>query len=412
MKLQIDERVRPIGPWADESAIHHCVHLLEKGSSLNTFAVVSLPERDIERAISPFSDLGARVKSCIPHVAAIAALTGRLTDEPVIACFMDRGYVDIIAAEKGIPFYSQISPIDEEIGDPEIMAQAIFNVRQIINSRFNKNVKKLLLFGKKNYHMQDQLGSEKIWRPDTKKIVKEEHQDLFWLHPELVGSRFTDKDFNCVPTSLKNTYVIQDINRVAAALALCGIIVLSGSGFYLKRETTRLRARYNLLKAKVQEQDHRISKKMPDAKVLERVAGILKVKQAVSKEPSLDDLLYKISGRIPDAVAIEELKAKREELHEAKAHKASDVPPPESFTGQLPAQEKDVAQPSQFFQMPLVVSLKLTSIGTFQQVKARLEKAAQMLGNDFSLSDISLEYKEANSLGRLECRFVLRGGQG
>ncbi len=412
MKLQIDERVRPIGLWAEESTIHHCIHLLEKGSGLNTFTIISLPQRDIERAISPFSDLGARVKSCIPHVAAIAALTGCLTDEPLIACFMAKGYVEIIAAEKGIPFYSQISPLDEEMDDPEIMAQAIFNVRQIINSRFNKNVKKLLLFGRKSHYTPDQLGSEKIWRPDTKKILKEEHQDLFWIHPELVGTLFTDKDFNCVPSSLKKTYIIQDINRAAAAIALCGAVALSGSGFYLKQETARLRAKYNLLETKVREQDNRISKKMPDAKVIERVAKILKVKQVISQEPSIDDLLFKISERIPDAVVIEELKAKREELHNPKTNEASQVPPVESFTGQLPAQDKDVVQPSQFFQMPLVVSLKLASTGTFQQVKARLEKAAQMLGNDFYLSDINLEYQEANNLGLLTCRFVLKEGQG
>ena len=235
LRLQIEERIRPLGPWEENIPLHHCIRLITKGNTLGTYAIISLPQNDIERHIAAAQESKIRIRRCIPHVASISALSGRLTKEPVICCFIVSDYMEILVSEKGIPCYSQISPIDQETGiDFDVLAQSIFNVRQIFSSRFNKNIEKLLFFSKEATNIPEKIGDEAVWKPNLDDFIIKGDKGLFWRYPELVGAPFVPDDFDCLPKDLKRAHQLQDINKRVASAALAASLALGFSGLFPK----------------------------------------------------------------------------------------------------------------------------------------------------------------------------------
>jgi len=410
LNVQLDERIRPLAPWPEDIPVHYCVHLIERSGRFNSYIVISLPERDIQKTVKPIAETGFRIQQCVPHVAAIAAFTGRLTDDPVLACIFDGSYLEILFAEKGLPYYSQISPLDDEILDFDLMGQAIFNVRQIIDSRFNKSVKKTLFFSKKEMALPDSIGEEEIWRPDLASLLETDHPDIAWKFPELLGAPYVSKDFDCLPSDFKTSYLIQDINRVAASLAFGGLVILGATGVYLSGQKAKVMADYQQLNSMVNSRKEKVLAQLPDEQDVRNIAEVIRVIKAVSKEPPLDSLLYSIALSVPERVVIDELKINRAETEQAEV--GPGLPPPDAFTGGAQAVQHSEKNADVFFDKPLVMTLKLVTKGEFQQVKTRLEKAVDLLAMRFNVGHIKMEYREEISQGELACQLEVYGDKG
>ncbi len=406
LMLQIDERVRPVGPWAEDTILHHCTYLLDKDSSLNSFVIISLPETDIRNVLSSLTGTGLRINRCVTHVAAVAALAGQLTDEPIISCILDKSYLEILVTEKGIPYYSQISPIDDQLVDFDIIAQAVFNVRQIIDSRFNKSVKKTLIFSKEKLDIPDKLGEEKIWRPDFDFVSGGNH-DIVWRFPQLIGALFVPKSFDCLPEDLRFSYLIQDINKVAVFVALSGVAILGASGLYLSNQHVKVLADFQQLDSSVENRKTELIKKMPGRDEASSVAHVLKVINSVSKEPPLDALLYSLALSVPEDVIIDEIKIDRKP--DQNMQSPAEAPSPEMLSQESASQLEGHEADKAFFDMPLTVWLRFLTSGDFQQVKTRLEKTVDLLGAKFEVSNIKMEYKEDTGQGQLSCRLEILG---
>ncbi len=414
LELQVEERIRPLGPWPEDISLFHCMHLLNTGSTTNSYVIVSLPEQDISTYIEQVQDEGVRLNLCVPHIVSISALTGQLTEEPVMACFLANGYLEILVAEGGFPLYSQISPLDDKgYMDEDLLAQAIFNVRQIIGAKYNKNIRRLLYFDKKNTNLPESIGEDKVWYPEPGFLANPQQRKLVWKHPELIGTLFVHKDFNCIPLSLKTSYIIQDINKAAAAFSLAGILILGGSGLFLSAEHAKAQARYRNLFTKLQMQKEQIASRMPSRTEIKNVSQIAAVLQELAGEPSIDALLYQLAKDIPEGVLIETLKAERVPTQKAQLQGGEEeVPPPDKFTEPLPIPESSVEKKeNDFFKNPLVVHLRLLTLGDFQLVKKRLENAADMLARDFDMTNVRFGYVEKKNSGHLECDLTISGNR-
>lgn len=414
LDLQIEERIRPLGPWTEDIDLSHCVHLQEKGGSRNSYIIISLPGQDIQKSLTPLTGSGIRVKRCIPHVAAIAALSGRLTDEPVISCFLAGGYLEIIASEKGIPYYSQISPQDnEEVPDFEMIAQAIFNVRQIMDSRFNKSVKKLLFFSRNRIALPEFIGQDKIWFPELDHLILKGQKDLVWQYPELAGAPFVNEDFNCLPSNLKSACFVQDINRSAAAFAAAGTLVLAVAGAFLDQDHARALAGYEKIYAQVKAQKEAIVPRIPNPEETANFSTLLKVWEHIATEPSIDSVLYIIARQLPENVVIRKLDAKRTGKVKAGPPEAGQgLPPPEKFISGEAAPTSREPDHQAFYERPLLLNLQLFTTGSFQEVKTRLQKSVSMLGSRFDLGNIRWEYREETGQGLLICSIFIKTLEG
>ncbi len=393
--------------------LSHCMHIREKGTSLNSYTIISLPQSDIEQNLRAAQDANIRITRCVPHVASISALTGRLTNEPVMACFLAMGYLEILVAEKGIPYYSQISPIDLELGiDLDLLSQAIFNVRQIINSRYNKEVEKILFFSKEDDPLPDKIGEEVVWKPQLKGLMGEDDQAFFWKYPELIGAPFVTEDFNCLPKQLKAIYLIQDLDKAVAGVSAAGLVLLGASAFFLVNEQAKALSRYNRLHSATMAKKAQIDTRMPRAEELQKLTQITRVWESVKKERPIDTLLYAIASHIPKNVVIQEMSVKRKgDVGRHEGHQ--EIPPPEHFVSpQRTGMESDAGLQA-FYQRPLVIHLELYTRGEFQEVKTRLQRAANLLGAKFTVSNVTMKYQEDQGCGYLHCDLLeqeVKGG--
>ncbi len=410
MKLQLDERIRPLGPWTEDTALYHCVHTIQSTGNLNSYVIVSLPEHDIQKIIELAIEAGMRIEKCVPHVASIAALMGRLTKEPVMACIFNNTYLEILVAQKGIPYYSQISPLDDELFDVELIHQAILHVRQIIDSKFNKTVKKTLFFNAKDIPLPDHFLKEEVWRPNLDNFVKGAKADVVWKFPELIGAAFVSKDFDCLSPELKSSYLIRDINKAAVSLALGGLIILGATGNYLSVQKDKVQVKYEQLTTTIKKRKEEVLAKLPEKEEIKNFKQIVRVINEVAKEPSLDTLLYSIAASVPEKVIIDQLHVKRSEIQQTDTKE--EIPPPEAFSGENISPDLNQQETNNFFQRPLVVTLKFLTKGDFQQVKTRLEKTVDLLGNKFQVDHIRIEYKEETGEGHLACQFEISGERG
>ena len=407
----MEERIRPLGAWSEDVPLFHCIHLLKQGHSNNTYIVVSLPEQDITNQLEVLQQEEIRLDGCVPHVASIAAFTGQLTHEPVMACVLANGYLEILVAEKGVPLYSQISPLDDD-GEVDLvlLEQAVLNVRQIVDAKYKKIVKKLLYFDKNEENLPENIGKIKIWYPKPKFLANREQYQLAWKHPELVGTVFVHNDFNCIPDRFKKFYFIQDANRVATAFSIAGIILLGCSGIFLSSQYDQALTKYQKLNNSIQTTKEQILRKMPSPKDIKNLREIASVLEELFREPTIDSLLYHISRNIPEGVVIEDLKAERWGAtgENGQPNHPTDVPPPDAFVASTNQGEAESGQLDQsFFRTPLVVQLLLLSQGDFQTVKVRLEEAADLLAKDFNLKNVKFSYKEDQEAGHLECELRL-----
>ena len=408
LNLQVEERIRNLGPWNEDAPLYHCMHLAEKGNSLNTYTIISLPRSDIEKNLSAIQGSHIRVTHCIPHVASISALTGRLTHEPVMACFLAMGYLEILVAEKGIPYYSQISPLEHGLGlDLEILAQAIFNVRQIISTRYNKRVGKLLFFTKENVQVPEKIGDEEVWRPELKGLIPPESEPLFWKYPELIGAPFVSRDFDCLPKQLKTTYIFEDLNKAVAGLAATGLVFLGASAFFLTAEHSRALARYNRLYSVTQTKKEKIVARIPESHEVQNLSRIARVWKSMNEEKPVEQLLYSVARHIPENVIIHEMSIKRQGSQN-EPNNSREIPPPEQFTNPQETNTKTETTAHAFYQRPLIVHLDLVTTGSFQEVKTRLQRAAHQLGRGFVVSNVTMKYQEEKGLGNLTCDLLKR----
>ena len=413
LQLQAEERIRNLGPWNEDTPLSHCIHLREKGSSLNSYTIISLPQSDIEQNLKAAQEANIRITRCLPHVASISALTGRLTNEPVMVCFLAMGYLEILVAEKGIPYYSQISPIDLELGmDLDLLSQAIFSVRQIISARYNKEVQKVLFLSKEEGPLPDKIGEEEVWQPQLKDLVGEDDEAFFWKYPELIGAPFVSEDFDCLPKQLKTTYLIQDLNKAVAGVAAAGLVLLGASSFFLVNERSKALSRYNRLYSATLAKKAQVDTRMPRADELKKLTLLARVWDSVRKEGPIDRLLYAIASHIPENVVIQEMSVKREG-GENRRQETQEIPPPEHFVSpQSPGMESDSGDKA-FYQRPLVVHLELYTKGQFQEVKTRLQRAVNLLGRKFAVSNVTMKYQEDQDRGYLHCDLLkqeVKGG--
>ncbi len=413
LQLQAEERIRNLGPWNEDTPLSHCIHLREKGSSLNSYTIISLPQSDIEQNLNAAQDANIRITRCVPHVASISALTGRLTHEPVMACFLAMGYLEILVSEKGIPYYSQISPIDPELGlDLDLLSQAIFSVRQIISARYNKEVQKVLFLSKEEGPLPDKIGEEEVWQPQLKDLVGEDDEAFFWKYPELIGAPFVSKDFDCLPKQLKTTYLNQDLNKAVAGVSAAGLILLGASSFFLVNERSKALSRYNRLYSATLAKKAHVDTRRPRADELQKLTQIARVWESVRKEGPIDKLLYAIASHIPENVVIQEMSVKRKG-DEGGHEETQEIPPPEHFVSpKSPGMESDSSDKA-FYQRPLVVHLELYTQGEFQEVKTRLQRAVNLLGRKFAVSNVTMKYQEDQDRGYLHCDLLkqeVKGG--
>ena len=402
LSLQVDERIRPIGPWPEGIDIHHCLHLLSKGIRQNEYATISLPAADVEAATSLAAAARFRLQAAVPRAAAVAGLVSKLTDDPVLCCFLAEGIFEITAVEKGAPFYSQIAPIDDPgILDDKLVEQTIFSVRQIIDSRFRKSVKKTVFFNRYGHDVPDKIGETQIWKPDWSRVIQTEQPETISRYPELAGALFAHKSFNCLPPAWQNACRICCLNRLAATAALAGSLALCLSGIYLHGKENKLISQYDRTLQEVQAYKAAINEVLPDKEATDNLSRLLHIWQRAEQQPRMEKVLMDISGCLPESVAIAEFKTEREKAQNSMEKRG---PEPAGEDG-IPGQPKGAAP--EIYEAPLVMHLFLTSKGNFQEIRTRFEKSIAGLKANFPVTGIQWIYKEDKRTGVLNCRLNL-----
>ncbi len=405
LELQIDERVKNVGPWADGTRLHHSLFLLSKGERQDEYIVLSTPELDIERVVDDFS--GFRIKGCFPHIAAISALVGQLTDEAVISCFLSRGLLEVIVSKDSIPYYSQISPFDIGEGlEFEVLAQTIFSVRQIIGSKLKENVKKILFFDRNFTSYPEKIGSESTWNPDLSNLIKAGDETLFYRFPDLLGTIFCDKNFDCLPASIKKKYFFNDLNKAVTTISATCSIFLALALPKLNTELKSSLENYQKVIESIRNEKLNIEKEIPSHQDTQKLQEIIGIWNEIQEEPNLSTALIDISSLLPDKVIIAHMKIEREgpkgqedmteegvkeisEPDEIIAEEINDVGPEENIL----KDEKLIGT--------LKMHLTLFCQGDFHKVKNKFEQTISSLKQHFRVKKIKWGYQEEKDSGLL-----------
>ncbi len=410
LELQIDEKMRLIGPWAEGTRVKHAMHLLSKGEQQNEYIILSLPENDIENVVNQLSN-DIRIKKCSVHVAAIASIVGKLTDELILSCFLANGFLEIIVSEKGIPYYSQISPLEIlPTDDLSIISQAIYNVRQIIGSKLNKSVKKTIFFTRQLDEIPRNIQNEDIWIPDVSKLVKNDNEGLFFKYPELFGAIFVSNDFDLLPKKLKQTYLFQDINKVATSIALVGSIALGISTPYLINKKNNQLITYQKLYQKVQQEKRTIQKQLPTIEQTQEINNLLSLWNNIQNEPSIVNILLDISKSIPQEVILDHINITRQAISKDIAQNSNDdinINALEYGLDNSSNMENSINAKHNLLDTPLSINITFFSQGSFRDVKNNFEETTIRLGKFFDLKEVNWSYKEQEKSGILNCKILL-----
>ena len=409
--------MRAIGPWPEGTMVKNALYLLSKGEQQNEYIIHSVAEKDIESVLEKIPE-NIRIKKCTTHIVAISSIVGKLTNDVVMSCFLTNDLLEIIVSEEGLPYYSQISPLDTlTLDDPSIINQTILNVRQIVSSKLNKEVKKTIFFSR---HIEEEkvsklFSNDEIWKPDISHII-EEGQELFFKYPEFFGTLFIPKEFNLLPKHIRQNYLFQDINKTAAAFALVGTIALGLITPYTINKKRQAQAQYEQIYKRVKREKRELQKQLPSTDKTNQINKLLDIWNNIQKEQTLSSILIKISKALPNEVVVKEIKIARETSKQTQESPESGLEhsfiDEESQDNANSKNENTTIEPIDSQQNNttnenMIMELSLFTNGEFQEIKDNFEKATIALGNYFNLQDIKWNYKEDKKSGILNCKIIL-----
>jgi hypothetical protein len=435
LKIQVEERLRQESIIGDDLPLNIAFKSIGGGANMKRLIAAGVPAQDVEPILQMEAAAKGALRVLLPSFFAISALFGALTEQAVLVVVCHKEYIELLVVKDGLAWIHQIMPVSGPWGLPEMLeakdlTQGIQQVGQRCKRNFNFTPTRLVCLGLKPSQVPKRIGGQEVWRPEFKDLLVLEDQDDFYLYPAVLGAAFSKGEFNLVPDSWSLSFRVQQAASIMACTLAAGSLLLAGGALGLHYKNSQMEAQYLRAAEVLRQKARRLESMLPPDGVKSEIERISWLKARAASDPKPHELLLAVGALLPSKFKIESLSVQRAEGGQEDAGLAGDghghgsaasgpvfqvAHRPESDPGDPdgPAAQAvnqggiSTSAAERLLTMPLKVSLVLVTRGDFSASKALFQHTVTRLSRHFSIEDSRWQFKEAESLARMEVAMIV-----
>ncbi len=409
LQLQIENRIDQLALFDVGESVSTSHYSLEEQQQRQLLSIIAQPRVLTLNAIKEATSGGKiDLKTCVPAIAAIAALMEQISQEPYVVLFVDRLSAFVIGVRDGIPLFLQSIPLS---GPAEVEAgvasHAIGFARQTLHRDFNIERCKLVCLGEGRNNFNFEELEEENWIPDWSHCLVA-NEDEIVLYPGLFGALFTKADFSYLPTEYGVAGRLKKSAAIISVFLICGTALLGILTRQNIRDNDLLKNRVVQEEAALVREVGKIQNILPDPNQVRRIKTYLNIANQVAEEEEAAAILQTLAEILPANVNVHTLTIEREK---ATITDGMDVTAPIPPPGSEPMDEEQTAQTGaaaeQLLKMPLRITILCNSNGQYSRVKSRFDMTVARLAARFTLKDVEWKYLEDKAQGTFRCNLMI-----
>ncbi len=413
LDLQIQNKLDQLALFNMGEVVSTAYTRLEKRRQKQLLSIIAQPEHLTEEGVAAVTaGTSVDIKSCVPAVAAIAALLKQLNPEPYIVLQITPLSAYLMGVRNGIPLFLQSVPLSgtAEV-ESGVAAHAIGFGRQTLQRDFEIDSCKLVCLGEGRDSFDFEGLDEENWIPDWNHCLAAEGNDIV-RYPALFGSLFIDSSFSLLSSEYIRAGQLKKLASIITMSAGFACIALAGLAYYNMDHLKPLQQRLDSERRQLSRKAGEVRRITPDPDIVERVKAYMDIMDKVAIEPSIAMVLRDIARALPDKVLADDLSI----IREAGSTAVDDdpmmaVPPPGMEAMPEEPEMSDAGSPAErMLSQQIVVSLTCSSKGEYSLVKARFDKTIKGLAAHFTLRNMDWDYSEKDNAGTFHGELLLEGG--
>ncbi len=419
LEMMLDDRIREEGFFGADASFSHTFTVTASSGKKKQILAVSMPSHMVETAFDIAEETNVRrLRSVTPVPAALAALMGSVTEEPVMAVVMRNSSCEFLVCHHGLPLMMQASPVEHDAPD---VSDRLFESMKMVAGRMKKthnmDLRKVLFLGHGVDYSSMITHGFHVMKPDISRLVSAEEPADLSRYPEFVGVLLSGHGLNYVPQSWYWSYRIQDVAFYAGLAAGLAALFMSFLSVDMHREVVAYRTLYMKQRQKVSQASVQVLGMLPESSEkagFEKLMGYWKQNR---QEPRMDETLIKIARALAPGTDIDHFKSCRKDTSSADASSSSPLPvpaasaPPPAAMGVEPAVSGQAGPDDTATGTPMMYEMDLITTGDFRDARARFEHSIENLRKWFVITDITWKYDQNSSQGTMKCRFKIRHQQ-
>ncbi len=413
LDLQIQNKLDQLALFNMGEVVSTAYSLLEKRRQKQLLSIIAQPEHLSGEGIDAVT-AGAKVdlKSCVPAVAAIAALLKQLGPEPYIVLHITPLSAYLVGVRDGIPLFLQSVPLSgtAEV-ESGVAAHAIGFGRQTLQRDFEIDSCKLVCLGEGRDSFDFEGLDEENWIPDWNHCLVAEGNDIV-RYPAIFGSLFVENNFSLLSAEYIRAGQLKKLASLLTVIAGFACIALAGLAYYNMGNLKPLQQRLDAEKRQLAREAGDLRRRTPDPGTVERVKLYMDIMDKVAADPSIAMVLRDIARALPDKVLADDLSITREAGNTAVTDDPLMAVPPPGMDAMPEEPGMSVAESpaEQMLSQQVVVTLTCSSKGEYSLVKARFDETIKGLAAHFTLRNMDWDYSEKESVGSFRGELLLEGG--
>jgi len=377
-------------------------------------SLVILPRNDVRPQIEDLVQKRIFIRAATPALAALGALTARLTAEPVIVIMARENSNDLTAFRNGIPLYMQPLPVTEPGEfDTTMLKHAILVCRQTLLRDFQIEKARILLMGEKRNSIDITWAEPDHLEPDWKSLPISSARQSIRNWPELYGTLFIKQDYSYLPREYFLSHKIKKINNWTTAVCTLAAIALSVIAWNTYQHNTSTKYQLAKQQSELDKRIEKLRKNLPASDSLKKLEHYLDILGRGILEPRLANILETITLAMPQTIHIEKLTVGKAtpDFPADEAGKRTGISlPPRRYAGRGPQKKipTDTQTPEDDQKKSVVMNISFSSEGSYKNVRADFEETVMNLSRSFILKNIEWGYMESEETGYLKGQLWVR----
>jgi hypothetical protein len=389
-----------------KSAISY--RIIDSKGKKRLHSLVVLPRNDVWPAIEYFAGRRTFIHTATPSVAALGALTARLTPEPLIVIMARENSSELIAFREGIPLYMQSFPMTGP-GEFDItmVSHAVTVCRQALFRDFQIEKLQILLLGEKRNNIDISDIEEEKLEPDWQSLPITANPQSIRSWPELYGTLFIRRNYSYLPREYLLSHKLKKVNSWITAVCALATLGLSALAWNTWQHNSTIKHQLTKGQTELEKRIGTLQNVLPPSDNLKHLEHYLDILARGVLEPRLSTLLETLALAIPETVRIEKLTVKKAspllpDSTKAKMDITSLPPPGNAPNNRQKTITSGLQTPENNQQKPIVLDVTFASEGAYRNVRAAFETTVKNLSETFDLKDIEWGYGELEESGYLK----------
>ncbi len=409
LKLQIENKLDQRALFDVGEAVSISYHKLEERHQKQLLAIIAQPSTLTLKAIEEATSGGnIEVKTCVPTIAAVAALMKQINPDPYIVLFIGRLSAFVIGVRDGIPLFLQsiplVGPAEVETG---VASHAIGFARQTLHREFNIASCKLVCLGEGRNNFSFAELEEENWIPDWSHCLVAKGDEIA-LYPGLFGALFTETNFSYLPAEYGRAGRLKKTAALITIFLICGTVFLGVLTYQNTKNNILLKSRIAQEKTALAREVKEIRRILPAPDQAARIESYLNIASQVAGEEETAAMLLAIAQLLPANVHVHTLTIAREKKTSTDGSETTAlIPPPGSEPMDEEQPSQDIPAAELLLKQPLSISMVCNSAGEYSRVKSRFDMTVARLATRFTLKDVEWEYSEDQAEGTFRCKLMV-----